>query len=389
MRRGIAKCLTGFIAGAGLGTAASATAEELRSSYPVYSADDEYPDLSGSTHLMGGVLDRALWKANYHKMTHKGFTFNDAIQAGVDNQIAKPEDPGCVAGDEESFFVFKDLYNPIIRAKHGWNLDGEQTQDLNPDKIRGGNLDSKYVINVRVRASRNFLNHRFAPNIRRGEREEICWGVKHACSTMSSPFQGKWVELGKLCQKDVEEHVSEGLVAGKPTSPFLLSAGVGRDWPMGRAAHISRNKDLLVWANDSDHMKVIATQKGGNLLACYSRWCMAHIDLEAGLAGVGKRFANNRTLGYLGPSLSNLGTGMRVSVVAKLPLVSSHPGFNSFLTSRSLAKNPSPAGGSVEIYNTNRLGVTEVATVQNVIDAMEQLIAYEKVLASGKKIANL
>ena len=48
------------------------------------------------------------------------FVFEQVIQTGVDN----PGHPfiftvGCVAGDEESYEVFKDLLDPVIDGRHG------------------------------------------------------------------------------------------------------------------------------------------------------------------------------------------------------------------------------------------------------------------------------
>ena len=50
----------------------------------------------------------------------QGFCFKQVIQTGVDN----PGHPfiytvGCVAGDEESYEVFKDLFDPVIDGRHG------------------------------------------------------------------------------------------------------------------------------------------------------------------------------------------------------------------------------------------------------------------------------
>lgn len=48
---------------------------------------------------------------------------------------------GCVAGDEESYEVFKELFDPIIEDRHGgYKPSDEHKTDLNPDnlQVRGG-----------------------------------------------------------------------------------------------------------------------------------------------------------------------------------------------------------------------------------------------------------
>lgn len=48
---------------------------------------------------------------------------------------------GCVAGDEDSYDVFKELFDPIIEDRHGgYKPCDEHKTDLNPDnlQVRGG-----------------------------------------------------------------------------------------------------------------------------------------------------------------------------------------------------------------------------------------------------------
>ena len=71
--------------------------------------------------------------------TPSGFTLDMAIQTGVDN----PGHPfistvGVVAGDEESYEVFKDLMDPIIQDRHnGFGPNDYHKTDLDSSKIRG------------------------------------------------------------------------------------------------------------------------------------------------------------------------------------------------------------------------------------------------------------
>ena len=69
-------------------------------------------------------MSRVLTKDMYQRMivlqTKNGINFNDIIQTGVDN----PGHPfimtvGCVAGDEESYEVFKEFFDQVIEKRHG------------------------------------------------------------------------------------------------------------------------------------------------------------------------------------------------------------------------------------------------------------------------------
>lgn len=44
---------------------------------------------------------------------------------------------GCVAGDEESYEVFKELFDPVIEDRHGGYKPGDQHKtDLNADNLQ-------------------------------------------------------------------------------------------------------------------------------------------------------------------------------------------------------------------------------------------------------------
>jgi len=52
--------------------------------------------------------------------TSMGTTLGQCIKTGIDNKghpMIKPV--GLVAGDEESFTTFKELFDPVIEARHG------------------------------------------------------------------------------------------------------------------------------------------------------------------------------------------------------------------------------------------------------------------------------
>ena len=58
---------------------------------------------------------------------------------------------GAVAGDEETYDVFADLFDPIIEGRHnGYTKTQKHRTDLNYPKIIGGEFDPKYVLSCRV-----------------------------------------------------------------------------------------------------------------------------------------------------------------------------------------------------------------------------------------------
>lgn len=135
----------------------------------------DYPDLRHHNNLMAKHLTPRLYGKLRDKMTATGFTLDAAIQTGVDN----PGHPfiltvGAVAGDEESYETFADLFDPIIEERHnGFKKTDMHKTDLDSSKIRGGKFDERYVLSSRVRTGRSIRGFSLPPHCSRAERREV------------------------------------------------------------------------------------------------------------------------------------------------------------------------------------------------------------------------
>lgn len=90
----------------------------------------------------------------------------------------------------------------------------------------------------------------------------------------------------------------------------------------GKGAWISKDFKLLVLVNISEHVKIIATDRSGDLVSIFEKFCSLMKMFEANLGKLGKNFMYNRHLGNITSDICNLGTGMNVSVDIKIPLLS-------------------------------------------------------------------
>ena len=54
-------------------------------------------------------------------------------------------------------------------------------------------------------------------------------------------------------------------------SRYILGAGGCMDWPVGRGIFLSSDRQLIVWVNEEDHLRIISLEKGGNLASVFSR----------------------------------------------------------------------------------------------------------------------
>ncbi|KAJ8280711.1 hypothetical protein GJAV_G00058060 [Gymnothorax javanicus] len=362
-----------------------------------FKMEEEYPDLSQHNNHMAKALTKEVYGKLRDKSTPSGFTLDDCIQTGVDN----PGHPfimtvGCVAGDEECYEVFKDLFDPIIADRHGGYKPTDQHKtDLNFENLKGGELDSNYVQSSRIRTGRSIKGFTLPPHNSRGERRAVEKLSIEALGSLDGEFKGKYYPLKDMSDKEQEQLIADHFLFDKPVSPLLLAAGMARDWPDARGIWHNDNKTFLVWVNEEDHLRVISMQKGGNMKEVFRRFCVGLQRIEEIFKKHDHGFMWNQHLGYVLTCPSNLGTGLRGGVHVKLPKLSVHPKFEEILTRLRLQKrgtggvDTASVGGVFDISNADRLGSSEVQQVQLVVDGVKLMIEMEKKLEKGGNIDDM
>jgi creatine kinase len=381
-----------------LGAGAAATASTVLAKQATVSfypdANDDFPDLTKHNNYMANLLTRDIYRRLKSRVTPSGVTIDQCIQTGVDN----PGHPfiltvGMTAGDEESYDVFAEIFDPVIEARHGgYPKDGVHKQDLDYTKIKEQSFDENYVLSTRVRTGRSIRGFRLAPQITRAERREVERLIDDCASKFTGELAGKYRSLTEMGEKEHERLIDEHLMYDKPVSPLLVCSGMARDWPDGRGMFMNAKKTFLLWVNEEDHLRVVSMQKGGNIREVFQRFCVGLKTLEDEMKRRGREYMFNDHLGYILTCPSNLGTGLRAGVHVKLPNVSKHPQFKKILTSMRLQSrgtggvDTAAVGGIVDISNSDRLGRSEVELVQAMVDGVNKLIEFEKILEKGGSI---
>uniref|UniRef100_A0A8D3AFH7 creatine kinase n=1 Tax=Scophthalmus maximus TaxID=52904 RepID=A0A8D3AFH7_SCOMX len=363
-----------------------------------YSAEQEFPDLSQHNNHMAKVLTPEIYANLRDKETPSGFTLDDVIQTGVDN----PGHPfimtvGCVAGDEETYEVFKDLLDPVIEDRHGgYKPSDKHKTDLDFENLQGGDdLDPNYVLSSRVRTGRSIRNFCLPPHCSRGERRAIEDLSIESLDALDEDLKGKYYALKNMTEEEQQQLIDDHFLFDKPVSPLLLASGMARDWPDGRGIWHNDNKTFLVWVNEEDHLRVISMQQGGNMREVFTRFCTGLTKIEALFKERGHEFMWNEHLGYVLTCPSNLGTGLRAGVHVKLPNLSKDDRFGDILKRLRLQKrgtggvDTAAVGGVFDISNADRLGFSEVELVQMVVDGVNLLVDMEKRLEAGDAIDDI
>jgi len=274
---------------------------------------------------MSKFLTEELFNQLKDLKTDKGWTLHNCIQTGV---MTPHLHVGAMAGDEQTYVTFAPLFDKIIEAWHGHKATDVHVSDLNPDSVtmneeQTENL-SKYVVSTRIRAARNLRGFSLPPGTNNEDREGVYNSLTNSFSKLDGELKGTFYDLGKLTSEQSDQLRSEGFLFQKPSNTNLLfNAGAVRDWPNHRGIFHNDDKTILCWCNEEDHCRIISMSKDGDVKSVFRRFCeLSHGIKDA--CGGGDAFMYNDHLGFIGACPSNLGTGLRASVMVRLLLLNEH-----------------------------------------------------------------
>merc|ERR1712012_807786 len=175
------------------------------------------------------------------------------------------------------------------------------------------------VHSTRIRVGRSIDGFGLSPGITRSQRLEVETLMKSAFAKLSGDLAGKYYPLLGMAESDRQQLDDDHFlfISGDKN---LIAAGMERDWPEGRGIFHNAAKTFLLWVNEEDQMGIISMEKGGDVKGVFSR-------LSRGIKAVGdsvkaesgKEFALSEQYGYIHSCPTNLGTGMRASVMIDLP----------------------------------------------------------------------
>jgi len=384
---------------------------EKGATFPGGETPEIMPDLSKHNNFMAEYLREhpELYDKLKGKETSLGVTLAKCIKTGVDN----PGHPhiktvGLVAGDEESYELFKDLFDPVIDARHGgYPADAVHPTDLDLNKVSRRKLDptGKYVLTSRLRTGRSIKGTKLPPSCSFEERRELEAIIVKGLMSLTGDLKGDYFPLhgskSYALKPNGMDHAKEeelrkgGNLFQEPDSTLLLSSGCGRHWPDARGIFHNDNSNCFVWVNEEDQMRIVSMQKGDNIQEVFARFVHLCNGVRDVLQANGQDFMWNQHLGYILTCPSNLGTGLRAGSLVKIPLVSARPDFKQILKARGLQARGqggvdcAAQGGIYDISNADRLGKSEVELVNIMINGVADIVEWEQLLEEGKSIDHL
>jgi len=339
----------------------------------------EFPVIQSKHSLVAKHVTKERWDSVKDIETKTcGFTLAKAIACAVqfDNQHC-----GIYAGCWDSYKDFACVFDPIIQEYHGISADAKHTSDMDVTKLKGNIDPTVPVHSTRVRVGRSIDGYGLSPGITKEQRVAVEALMKNALSKLTGDLAGTYYPLTGMDEKVRQQLVDDHFlfVSGDRN---LTAAGMERDWPEGRGIFHNAEKTFLLWVNEEDQMRIISMQKGGDIKEVFSRLARGIKAVgESVKAECGKDFALSEQYGYIHSCPTNLGTGMRASVMIDLPGYTKE-GLDALKKRcEELAVQPrgtrGESGGfdgfTYDVSNKHRLGYSEVQLIQVMVDGCNTL----------------
>lgn len=232
--------------------------------------------------------------------------------------------------------------------------------------------DNGIVLSSRIRLARNLVDFPFHSKISFEQREHLNEKVASALKNINlGENKLRFLKLNELSQLKryslVEQHEISREFAAEPEHRMLV---------------LSEDHAISIMVNEEDHLRIQVMTNGLDLRKAY-RLCDQIDDvLDETLT-----YAFDEKLGYLTSCPTNLGTGLRASVMMHLPALE-QTGLISKLTSTinklgltirgTYGEGSSVIGSIYQISNQITLGITEQDAIQNLESVARQIIESEE-----------
>ena len=237
--------------------------------------------------------------------------------------------------------------------------------------LRGTGPESDIVISSRVRLARNLADLPFPSACDEAQIIEAESMVRESIDSSSLSPELEYVSLTGVDEIDRAMLAERHLISREHAE--------GR-WPGGVA--FCEDETVSVMINEEDHIRIQAFSSGFRLTETY-----AMIDAVDDAISERVKYAFSPEFGYLTTCPTNVGTGMRASVMLHLPALSIARQIENFFRSvmrinlavRGLYGEGTEALGNLyQVSNQITLGKSEQEILDNVISAVPQIVLYER-----------
>jgi protein arginine kinase len=242
--------------------------------------------------------------------------------------------------------------------------------------LRGTGPESDVVVSTRIRLARNLAGAPFTTRATPHQKAETEARVREGLTTLDLPGPLNYVNVASLPAIDRQFLVERQLISRELAGVLEGPRGVAFD----------DRETLSIMVNEEDQLRVQSMRSGLDLDAAWD--AIDHLDdqIESRL-----EYAFSDDFGYLTACPTNVGTGMRASVMLHLPALGLakqiEKAFKALqkinLVVRGLYGEGSRAlGDFFQISNQITLGKSEVASLSDIRSVIQEIIKYERMARS-------
>ena len=230
--------------------------------------------------------------------------------------------------------------------------------------------ERQIVLSSRLRLARNLAGRPFPNRLQDAEADALAQEICEQLQAGAAAEAWQVLRLGDLLQAE------KGVLLEK----HLLSQDILQH-PAGRRLVVNQAQSLAVMINEEDHLRMQAILPGLQLAAGWQQISALDDKLALGL-----NFAYDQQLGFLTSCPSNLGTGLRASVMLHLPALHMTNKLEGIfrqlpqvgLTVRGVYGEGSQSQSELyQISNQITLGYSEEEIISRLQQLVEEIIAQE------------
>jgi protein arginine kinase len=215
------------------------------------------------------------------------------------------------------------------------------------------------AVSTRIRLARNLSDMPFSARLSDTQRQELMQRVKTTIEESVTPFAKnlKFIDMADAPENEIGAMVERHII-----SPEFASSA------KRRGIILSNDESISVMIGEEDHIRIQSIKAGLALDEAYKK------ALECdNILGEKLNIAFDKKYGYLTHCLTNLGLGMRVSVMMFLPALTMTRSIENLslqlsklgLVVRGMyGEGSSPDGCLYQISNRVTMGVTEQDTIE-------------------------
>ena len=237
--------------------------------------------------------------------------------------------------------------------------------------MTGGGRDSDVVISSRVRLARNTVGHSFVGRASKEERNELVRVLREAVERAGIAPDAVYLDLEDLTPAERLLLVERHLISREHA-----------DAEGPRGVLVARDETLSIMVNEEDHLRMQVLRGGFDLDAAWGAMNIVDDAIEKEIS-----YAFDAQYGFLTACPTNIGTGLRVSVMLHLPALTMtrelQRVFNAaakidFIVRGLYGEGTQGHGDFFQVSNQKTLGRSEEEILGNLNNVIPQIVRYER-----------